>query len=296
MEGSAAQRVKDQPCGEERIALSLGERDVTVKRKTVIKELGALRALAKWAHERGYLGELPRIENPGLRVLGTPSPRATKTKAIVLAPRQVEAIIGALPEHSPGGGRGGPFPVRARFVVAWETALRPATLDAIRAPDDYQRGGMVLRIRDEADKARFGRDVPLTDRARKALDAVCPDTGLIFGKRDYREYLKEAALAAGLPKDVAARVSPYDFRHSRLTHLAEIAPNLPGLMFLAGHKHGSTTSRYLHAGRRAAEAVLAATGARRFRSDSGRPPLTPRPGFPGQSRWCERGDSNPHGG
>ena len=55
-----------------------------------------------------------------------------------------------------------------------ETGLRPGTLQRLRAPDDYQPGSQFLRIRAEADKARYAREVPLTARAREVLDELCP--------------------------------------------------------------------------------------------------------------------------
>jgi hypothetical protein len=48
------------------------------------------------------------------------------------------------------------------------------------------------------DKNRFGREVPLSEAARAALDQVCPDVGLLFGSHDYRRLLREAAKAAGI--------------------------------------------------------------------------------------------------
>jgi hypothetical protein len=39
-----------------------------------------------------------------------------------------------------------------------------------------------LVIRDEVDKVRYGRKLPLTDAARAALDSITPDNDLIFGR------------------------------------------------------------------------------------------------------------------
>lgn len=153
----------------------------------------------------------------------------------------------------------GLFVVRARFVFAYETSLRPETLSSLRAPDDYSVGRKTLRIRDEVDKARFGRELPLTKVARQILDRICPQVGFIFGRHDYRAYLKRAALDAKLPPEKAARISPYDFRHACLTHLAEESPNLPGMAFMAGHKHLTTTAIYLRPNQKAAENVIAAS-------------------------------------
>jgi hypothetical protein len=103
-----------------------------------------------------------------------------KTKTTQLDGDAVEAIIARLPEYSPGGRRGRRFAVKTPIVVAWETALRPATLEALRAPENFVKGNPTLLIDDEIDKARFGRELPLTDRARAALDSECLEVGLIF--------------------------------------------------------------------------------------------------------------------
>jgi hypothetical protein len=53
----------------------------------------------------------------------------------------------------------------------------------------------------------------------------------------------------------------YDFRHARLTDLVSRSGDLTGVAYLAGHKNVTTTNRYVHPSRRAAERVLAqATG------------------------------------
>lgn len=113
-----------------------------------------------------------------------------------------------------------------------------------------------MRIRAEADKARYAREVPLTARAREVLDELCPAEGIIFPKFTWRHPLRTAALAAGLEPDRASQVKPYDFRHSVATELAERSGNLLGVGYLLGHRHATTTNQYVHARRRAAESVL----------------------------------------
>lgn len=231
-----------------------------VRRRTVTKELSALRGFLAWCAKSGRIVCAPTITTPPRRAHGTrDTSRARKGAPVDLELHEVRALLDALPERSPGGPRGPAFVVRARFVVAWETALRPATLAGLVAPFDYARGRETLRIRDEIDKARFGREVPLTSRARAALDSVCPRNGLIFGEHDCRPYLRAAARASLVPSKADA-LSPYDLRHARLTFLAERTKNLLGLAWLAGHRHLSTTSRYTHASLRAARAVLSSRG------------------------------------
>ena len=126
----------------------------------------------------------------------------------------------------------------------------------LRVPDDYRRGAQYLTIREDADKARYGRELPLSDRARAALDSACPKRGTIFPKFDGRHTLRKAALTAGLDPERASKVSAYDLRHSLATELTERSGNLVGVGYLLGHKHVTTTKEYLHSNLEEAEAVL----------------------------------------
>jgi hypothetical protein len=93
---------------------------------------------------------------------------------------------------------------------------------------------------------------------RASLDSVCPAEGLIFGAHDYRHILRTAAKAAGIDELRARRISDYDFRHSRLTHLGQVTDNLSGVMYIAGHTQPATTARYLRPQKAAAQEVLLA--------------------------------------
>ena len=248
---------------EARLADYMRARLERVTRSTVKKEMSALRRFLGWAVERGYLDDAPQVPTPSRRATGTPHPKGKRVR-VELAGTMMDAIIAALPDTTPTGYR-----IKAFFVVLRETAFRPGTLYRVTAPDDYRRGAEVLRIRADADKARYGREVPLTQRARAALDSVCPDEGILFERFEYREILREAALAAGLPKDLACHVSAYDFRHGRTTELLENSSNLTGVAYLVGHKHVSTTDRYAHARQHAAEEVLATEDLERRRPNSG---------------------------
>ncbi|HMI93972.1 MAG TPA: tyrosine-type recombinase/integrase, partial [Polyangiales bacterium] len=156
--------------------------------RTIAKELSSLRSFAKWCRARGLIETVPDHRGPWPR---------SDFKALCLEPVQIDAIIAALPEKVVHGKCAGQ-PIRARFVFAWETALRPATIERLKL-DDYDRARKRVIIRDSADKARFGREVPLTERAWKALEGVCPKSGPIFGRAKLRETLKAAAKAAGYP-------------------------------------------------------------------------------------------------
>lgn len=227
-----------------------------VKRSTLMKERSTLRSFLAWCRESGYLDEsaflIPELPR---RAAGTPYEVRRRGTATSLSPEECARLIAALPLWSTPRGERAPFPVRPRFIVAYETSLRPATLDALSVPEHYSRGGDRLRISAAIDKAAFAREVPLTAAAREALDSVAPEQGVIFGRHDYRDQLERAAKRAKLAADKARTFCAYDFRHARATELAEL--NLVGAAHMLGHKQLTTTSLYVHTGFRAAERALA---------------------------------------
>jgi len=230
-----------------------------VARATVRKERGTLSTFLHWCHEQEILHALPQWPTLPRGATGT---RASKRKssAVAVSPDQVAAFLAALPELSTGKLHGSKrFIVRQRFVVAWETGLRPSTIDRLSVPEHYQRGASELVITDEIDKARYGRKLPLTEAARAALDASAPRSGLIFGHHEHRQYVERAAKQASMPTGF----SPYDLRHARALLLTEESGNLPGVAFMLGHKQVTTTNLYVRSPRRAADEVIASLGARR---------------------------------
>lgn len=221
---------------------------------TVRKELTALRSFLEWCSEMGVTTELVTVPSVPKRVAGTKHHERRRSAAIALSPEQTLAIIEALPEWSTSR-KVERFPIRARFLVAYETSLRPSTLDRLEAPRHYRRGAASLHVTADIDKAHWERDVPLTPAARRALDAVAPEAGLIFGSHRYDEHIREAAIEA-LPPELAERFAGAHLRSARVTHLLERGANLPGVQHLAGHKLISTTARYVRPSERAAREAL----------------------------------------
>lgn len=236
---------------------------------TVRHELTALRNLVAFLAlpEVGILAEAFEIDGVPKRSTGKPHPVRRRSAADATSPEQIRRIIELLPEW---GGRKGPprkdlkrrrtykvklFPVRARFEFAYETGLRPSTLDRLSAPEHYEPGSEVLRITDESDKARWGRPVPLSERAREILDAICPAAGLIFGKHDYRPHIKAAAEQV-LPAEMAKRFAGSHLRSAFTTHELEQGKNILGIQYRVGHKLLSTTARYAKPSFRAALETL----------------------------------------
>lgn len=230
------------------------ERLREVLASTVRKELSALRHFLRWAASQGHLRR--KVEIPGVPSKATGTKFATRRReaAPELTPAQVRVFLAALPAWSTSK-RVEPFPIQARFVVAYETSLRPGALDRLSVPEHYSKGSKALRLSADLDKSRWAREVPLSPKARKALDAVCPPSGLIFGKHDYREHVEAAALKA-LPRAVADRFCGAHLRSARITHALEKSRNLAGVQFLAGHRQAKTTGGYVRASYRAAEDVL----------------------------------------
>lgn len=229
---------------------------------TVKKERGVLKQLAEFAglDTRDW----PEIAK---RTTGTRSKHGAKGR-VDLSPDEVNALLAALPERRRSRGDNARLakrglrpsctqghPVRARYVLMYETSLRPETLDLLRVPEHYSKGSTHLSITDEIDKARFGRQLPLSARARAELDAIAPDVGLIFGRFRNPKTLRKAAKTAGLPEARASRVTPYDLRRAALTHWAD-AGKLTAAQWMAGHKRISTTAIYAKGSLRAAEEAI----------------------------------------
>src|SRR5690606_35263390 len=107
---------------------------------------------------------------------------------------------------------------------------------------------------------------------------------------DYRWQLAKAALSV-LPPSKARTFTGYDFRHARLTELAEQG-NLTGTAYLAGHKRVTTTAIYVRPGLRAGERAL--EQAERSR-DSSPPFLAGGAKSAKVNMLCEGEDSNLHG-
>src|SRR5262249_14589916 len=121
-----------------------------VKRSTLRKELTDLRHFLTWAKAKGFIASLP--PDPALpeRHPGTRS-GPQREAPVDISPVDAMAIIGALPERSARGGRGGDrttvkgsFVVRDRFMFAWETGLRPSSIARLEMTRHWRRGDSFL--------------------------------------------------------------------------------------------------------------------------------------------------------
>ena len=225
-----------------------------VTRSTVARELSALRNFLNWAERRHEIDEVPVVRSPPRRATGTPFDGGKRAKVRVsLTSEQAEAILAALPEHTPVAG----YPIKALFTVIWDTSLRIGTMWRLEAPKHYKRGDDVLRISGDIDKARYARAVPLTPRARRALDSICPDEGLLFRRFEYRRVLSRVARQVLGTEHEAKHLSSHDFRHAALTHMAAVGSDLTAIGHVAGHKNATTTALYVHNSEAAARRAVA---------------------------------------
>lgn len=227
-----------------------------VLRKTVRKELTALRAWLEWCEARGYLASLP--PRPALP-RGETGVRSGPQRArpVRITPDEARAILAALPEWSSDGARGEPFRVRAFFAFAWETGLRPSTIERLEVPANWSRGARELVLRDADDKARFGRELPLSAEAVAILEAVALKAGAIFGRHDRRRWIKAAGRAV-LSGERAKRFAAYDLRHGRIADMLAASSDLAATAYLAGHRQLTTTNAYLEGSLRGARRLVAA--------------------------------------
>lgn len=247
----------DRACDEAAIDAYARERIRKVLRKTLHKELGALRGFLRWCKMEGFIDSLPAWPELPRTAKGKRAGKQ-RAKANELSEDDVVSAIMSMPEMSARISKSSRhrFVVRPRFVVAYETGLRPATLDTLSIPEHWRPGSDVLVIADEHDKARFGRKLSLTPTAQNALERTCELLGItagpIFGRHDYRTYLARAGIA---------KLAAYDFRHARATHMLDRGASLSGVAYNHGHTQTTTTSKYTHPTRRAGDAALKVGGA-----------------------------------
>ncbi len=247
----------DRVCDEAVIDEYGRERLRCVLRRTMQHELGALRQFLLWCKMRGLISAMPAWpEYPRSAKGGRVGPQ--RRKANELSEDQIRTAVNRLPLFSDRISKidRKRFAIRPRFIVGYETGLRPATLDAISIPEHWAPGRTVLSITEDIDKARFERDLTLTPIALEALELTVRElhieSGPIFGRHDYRPQLRKV----GLDDELRSPLAPYDFRHARGTHMADRGVAGTGIAFQLDHTQLTTTNKYVHATRRAGEAAL----------------------------------------
>jgi integrase len=232
--------------------------------QTVVGELSTLTIFIRWLHAQGELPEVVKVPTVPPRSLGTPSKMPGRKAAFAVSPDECRRMIDLLPVMSKGSSNAKPYPVRARFIVAYATSLRPTTLHKLRAGIHHTKGAELVTLTRDVDKARFAREVPLIEEAQKAFDSVYPKEhgGLLFGDHDYRGYVKRAAIKV-LGLERGRNFNAAHFRSACITHLLEDTDNVAGAQWMAGHLRMSTTARYVKTSLRAGKAAVEVAEAKR---------------------------------
>lgn len=229
-----------------------------VLRTSVNRELSYLREFLRWCKVQGALAATPHIPRLPPKAQGVRA-GPQRAKSVHITPEQAAQILALLPEESKTiDGR--KWPLRARFEFMWETTLRPETISRLMVPDHWRPGVRHLELTNEDDKARWGREVDLTDKAVAILERVAPKRGAIFGRHSYYKAIKRAAIEVLGPVK-GAKFAPYDFRHGRAKALLDARAPIRGVSYVLGHKLVSTTDKYLAPERSAGREALAVTGA-----------------------------------
>ena len=182
-----------------------------VTRQTLKHELSPLRRLAKWAHARGYLRQMPEIETPGRRVLGTPVANARKRNSLIFTANEIAAIVARLPVYwsAPRAQAPTQFAPLHRGL-----GDRAATAHARQAgsADGLPPG------RNHAAHPRRGRQEPFRPRAAAHRGRACRARQRLPGRRSH---LRQPRLHHAAPARREGR------RHRRLPRRSHLGLRLP---------------------------------------------------------------------
>lgn len=222
--------------------------DLGIHPNSIARIISGVRSFGRWLELEGYVVADPTTL---LEV-----PRKGRYLPTVLTTEEVDRIIEA------ARSRGGIEGLRnAAFIeLLFSCGLRVSEACHLRFADTFLDEGYI-RVLGKGSKQRL---VPLSDSATQELrrylahpDRPTPKRGeeeYIFlsarGKAISRitifVYIKEAAAAAGVEKNI----SPHTFRHSFATALLEGGAGLQAIQLLLGHEDVATTEIYTHIDRR----------------------------------------------
>lgn len=213
---------------------------------SVRRAQSALRTYFSFLIEERLLEEDP---TEGLR-----SPKVGRTLPTVLNSHEIEVLLEAPSEDSPGYWRD-----RAILEVLYATGIRVSELIGLRIADL----DLATRILTVFGKGAKERMVPLGRPACMVLERYLREVrpGLSVGRGQGRVFLnsrgrplsrttvwnlvRNAAHAAG----IKTTVSPHTLRHTFATHLLEGGADLVAVQELLGHADVGTTQIYTHVDR-----------------------------------------------
>ena len=215
----------------------------TLAASSAARKLSALRQFFAFLEDEGE-----RTDNPALDIA---RPATRRPLPRILSHDDVDRLFAQASEEAAGEAA----PANAmRMLLLLEllygSGLRASEL--VSLPRRAVAGErQFLIVRGKGDKERL---VPLSDRAREALDRWLPlladGTSWLFpsGKAHVSrvrlfQMLRELAARAGIDP---AGVSPHVLRHAFATHLLEGGADLRALQMMLGHADIATTEIYTH--------------------------------------------------
>lgn len=220
------------------------------------------------------------ITLPEYRLGRAPANKGRRFPVEVLTPREVQAILDALPNGAAG------LRNRALIIVLWRAGLRVAEALSLLAKDVDLEHGAVNVLAGKGAKQRIAAIDPgarpyieawLAARTRIGVGPDAPlfctvhqgNAGGRLNPSTVREMLKRYARKASVPK----RVHPHGLRH---THAFELSQeDIPVRLIQAqlGHEDLAMTARYID--HLSPKQLLDRIGARAWPGEPPRPPVTP---------------------
>jgi len=211
---------------------------------TLGRRLVAIRVFFRWlAREKAITGDITEVMD---------SPRFWKLIPEFLSLSEVEALLNAFKGRSPLELRN-----RALFELLYASGLRVSELTGLRLDGvDFQQG--VLRVLGKGSRERmvpFGKSAarslkryleearPLLDPGGRAVVVFVSKSGVALTRARVWVLVKDAALRAGISKNLY----PHILRHSFATHLLANGADLRVIHEMLGHADIATTQIYTHA-------------------------------------------------
>lgn len=198
---------------------------------TINSKLASLSKIIRFAHERGYLRNKPRIEK-------VTQPR---NERLVFFDYDVEAdILGYLGDHYPA--------FFDWFIFAIDTGIRPGEIELL-TKRSFRRDpvlGLVVDVKEIKNTAGTSeqRTIPLTERAVSAVRRQMRDTDYPFGTwtEDARRIVwKKVRKNVDMDPDLV----PYCCRHTTATRLVQQGVSLKAIQRWMGHKTLDMTLKYV---------------------------------------------------
>ncbi len=211
---------------------------------TLGRRLVAIRVFFRWlAREKAIPGDITEVMD---------SPRFWKLIPEFLSLSEVDALLNAFKGRSPLELRN-----RALLDLLYASGLRVSELTGLRLDGvDFQQG--VLRVLGKGSRERmvpFGKSAarslrryledarPQLDPGGRAVEFFVSKSGVTLTRARVWVLVKEAALRAGISKNLY----PHILRHSFATHLLTNGADLRVIQEMLGHADIATTQIYTHA-------------------------------------------------